>query len=325
MSPRSRSLGVVLTVVLSILIAPGVFAQDYPAKPIRFLIGFAPGGSSDLVSRALAERLATRLGQPVVPEQRQGASGVIANEIVAKGAPDGHMLVLLTGGHPVAAVLMRRLPYNAVKDFAMVSTVTSYPMFITVAPDAPMKTLADLIAKAKANPDRVTFADSGPGSLHHMVGMLVSVEAGVSMVNVPFKGAAQAIIDLLGGRIDSMVETATFSLPQVKAGKMRALALSSSARYPLLPEVPTIAETLPGVEAGSWLGVATSPGTPAPVVDRLNREIRAILQQPEMQKRLSDLGGVPTPSTPDEMRARIETEITRWARVAKIKNIQPTE
>jgi tripartite-type tricarboxylate transporter receptor subunit TctC len=315
----------VAAILVTAAIAAGqAIAQDYPSRTVRFMIGFAPGGSSDLVSRALAERLSPRLGQPVVPEQRQGASGVIANEAVAKAPPDGHMLVLLTGGHPVAAVLMRKLPYDPVKDFAMVSTVTSYPMFITVAPDSAMKTLPDMLAKAKANPDRVTFADSGPGSLHHMVGQLVAVEGGVSLVSVPFKGAAQAIIDLLGGRIDSMVETATFSLPQVRAGKMRALAVSSASRYPLLPGVPTIAETLPGVEAGSWLGVATSPGTPAPVVDRLNREIRVVLQSPEMSKRLGDLGGVPTPSTPEEMRTRIEREIAKWARIAKLKNIQPT-
>jgi tripartite-type tricarboxylate transporter receptor subunit TctC len=311
--------------LMAALLAGSACAQDYPTKPIRFMIGFAPGGSSDVVSRALGDSLSQRLGQPVVPEQRQGASGVIANEITARAPADGHTLVLLTGGHPVAAVLMRKLPYDSVKDFAHVSTVTSYPMIITVAADSPMKTLSDLLAKAKAKPDTVTYAASGPGSLHRMVGELVGVEGGASLVFVPFKGAAQAMVDLLGGRIDAMVETATFSLPQVRSGKMRALALSTAQRYPLMPDVPTIAETLPGVEAGSWLGLATTPGTPRSIVDRLNRETHAVLKTPDMQKRLESLGGIATPSTPEQMRGRVEREIANWQRVARLKNIQPMD
>jgi len=300
-----------------------VSAQEYPSRPIRFMIGFAPGGSSDLVSRALAEKLTPTLGQPVVPETRSGASGVVANDLVSKAAPDGLSMVLLTGGHPVAAVLVRKLPYDAVKDFGMVTTVTSYPMLITVAADSPMKTLSDLIAKAKAQPNKVTYAVSGPGSLQRLTGELVNVEAGTSMVYVPYKGAAQAMIDLLGGRIDAMVETATFSLPQVRSGKMRALAQSMGNRYALAPEMPAVAETLPGVEVGSWLGLAVSPGTPRPVIERLNREVRTILQTPDMQKRLADLGGVATPSTPEEMRERVEREVARWSRVVKLKGINP--
>ena len=303
-------------------IAPAA-AQEYPTKPIRFMIGFPPGNSSDLVSRALAEKLTARLGQPVVPETRAGASGVVANGAVAEAAPDGHTMVLLTGGHPVAAVLLRKLPYHPVKDFAMVSTVTSYPMLILVAVDSPIKTLADLISLAKAQPNTVTYAASGPGSLHRLVGELVSIEAGASLVYVPYKGAAQAMIDLFGGRIKAMVETATFSLPQMRAGKLRALALSSANRYPLAPDVPTIAETISGLDAGSWLGLAVSPGTPRPIVERLNREVRAIVQTQDMQKRLGDLGGVATPSTPDEMLERVEREIARWSRVVKLKNIPP--
>jgi len=298
-------------------------AQEYPGRPIRFMIGFAPGGSSDLVSRALAEKLTPQLGQPVVPETRSGASGVVANEAVSKAAPDGLSMVLLTGGHPVAAVLVRKLPYDAAKDFGMVSTVTSYPMLITVAADSPMKTLADLIAKAKAQPNKVTYAVSGPGSLQRLTGELVNVEAGTSMVYVPYKGAAQAMIDLLGGRIDAMVETATFSLPQVRSGKMRALAQSMATRYSLAPEMPAVAETLPGVEVGSWLGLAVSPGTPRPIIERLNREVRNILQTQDMQKRLADLGGVATPSTPEEMRERVEREVARWSRIVKLKGIEP--
>lgn len=311
-----------ISAMLALLHVAPLGAQTYPTRPIRFMIGFAPGSSSDMVTRLLAEKLAARLGQPVVPEQKAGASGVLANDAVAKAAPDGHVLVLLTGGHPVAAVLMKQLPYDAVRDFAAVSTVTSYPMVFSVAQNSPIKDFADLIARARAAPGKITYSSAGPGSLHHLLGELVNIEAGVSMTSIPFKGAGQAVVDLLGGRIDVVVETATFSFPQIRGGKMRALALSTLARWPLMPDVPVIAETVPGVEAGSWLGVATSPSTPRPVIERLNRELRDVLEMPDVQKRLADLGGVPTPSTPEEMRSRIEREIARWRRVVELKKIE---
>ncbi len=305
---------------IAALFACPLAAQDYPKRPLRFMIGFAPGGSADLVSRILGQKLAERLGQPVIAEQKMGASGLLANDVVAKAAPDGQTLVLLTGGHAVAAVIMKERPYDAVRDFAMVSVVTGYPMVISVAPDSPVRSLAALLARAKG--ERITYATSGPGSLHDLVGELINVEAGVEMVGVPFKGAALGIVDLLGGRVDVMVETATFSFPQIRAGKLRALAQSYPGRYPLMPEVPAIAETLPGVEASSWLGLATSPGTPRAIVDRLNREVRSIVELPEVRARLAELGGVPSPSTPEEMRERIEREIARWKRVVELKKIE---
>lgn len=297
-------------------------AQTYPSRPIRFLIGFAPGSSTDIVTRLLADKLAGRLGQPVIAEQKVGASGVLANDVVAKAAPDGHTLTLLTGGHAVAAVLMKQLPYDPLNGFAMVSTITTYPMIISVAQDSRIGSFSELLAIARANPGKITYSSAGPGSLHHLLGELVNIEAGVSMINVPFKGASQAIVDLLGGRIDAMVETATFSIPQIRGGKVRALAVSSAMRSRLLPEVPAIAETVPGVDVSSWLGVATSPSTPQPIIARLNRELHGILELTDVQKRLADLGGVASPSTPGEMRARIETEFARWRRVAELQNIK---
>jgi len=300
-----------------------VFAQTYPTKPIRFLVGFAPGSSTDIVTRLLGEKLAERLGQPVIAEQKAGASGVMANDAVAKAAPDGQVLVLLTGGHPVAAVLMmKQLPYDPVKDFAMVSTVTAYPMVFSVAQDSPIRNFADLLARARAEPGRITFSSAGPGSLHYLLGELVNVEAAVSMTAVPFKGATQAVMDLIGGRINAMIETATFSFPQIRGGKVRALAVSTVQRSPIMPDVPTIAETVPGVEVSSWLGIATSPGTPGPSIERLNRELRGVLVLADVQKRLADLGGVAFPSTPEEMRSRIESEISRWQRVVSVRKIE---
>lgn len=310
----------VLAIVVMWLAGPAN-AQDYPQRPIRFVIGFAPGGSSDLVSRLVGQKLSERLGQPVIMEQKQGASGVIAQDIVAKAPPDGHTMVLLTGGHPVSAVTMK-LPYDPVAGFSMVSIVTSYPFVIAVAPGSPMNGMADLVARAKSDAPALTYAMSGPGSVHNLLGELINIEAGIGMVGVSYRGAAQALIDLTTGRVDVMVETATFSFEKIRGGEMKALALSAGSRYPLMPDVPTIAETLPNVEVNSWLGLAAAPGTPPAIVDRLNREIRAIVALPDVRQRLADFGGVPTPTTPDEMRLRIEGEIGRWRRVVSLKHIE---
>ncbi len=307
--------------LLMVVLAGPAGAQDYPQRPIRFVIGFAPGGSSDLVSRLVGQKLSERLGQPVIMEQKQGASGVIAQDIVAKAPPDGHTMVLLTGGHPVSAVTMK-LPYDPVRGFSMVSVVTSYPFVVAVAPGSPLKTMADLVARARSDAPALTYAMSGPGSVHNLLGELINIEAGIGMVGVSYRGAAQALIDLTTGRVDVMVETATFSFEKIRGGEMRALGLSAPTRYPLMPDVPAIAETLPNVEVNSWLGLAVAPGTPPATVDRLNREVRGIVELPDVRQRLAEFGGVPTPTTPDEMRARIEHEIERWRRVVTLKHIE---
>ncbi len=312
-----------LPALLAIATALPATAQDYPTKPIRFTICCAPGGSADLVTRLLAEKMAARMGQPVLPENRIGGSGVLANGDVVKAAPDGHTMVLLTGGFPVAAVLVKDRPYDPIKDFQMVSVIVSYPFFLSVAADNPMKNLKDLLARAKANPGKITYAVAGPGSVHHLLGEWVNIEGNVDMINVPFKGAQQALIELYAGRLDVLVETATGSMGAIRSGRARAIAVSSPQRFSLMPDVPAINETLPGIELASWLGVATTPGTPRPVVDKLSRELRAILAMPDVQKRLADLGGVATPSTPEEMRQRIEGEMVRWKRIIDIKKIQP--
>jgi tripartite-type tricarboxylate transporter receptor subunit TctC len=313
----------ILPALLAFMSALPATAQDYPTKPIRFTICCAPGGSADLVTRLLAEKMTARMGQPVLPENRIGGSGVLANSDVVKAAPDGHTMVLLTGGFPVAAVLVKDRPYDPIKDFQMVSTIVSYPFFLSVAADHPVKSLKELLARAKANPGKITYAVAGPGSVHHLLGEWVNIEGNVDMINVPFKGAQQALIELYAGRLDVLVETATGSMGAIRSGKARAIAVSSPQRFSLMPDVPTINETLPGIELASWLGVATTPGTPRPVVDKLNRELRTILAMPDVQKRLADLGGVATPSTPEEMRQRIEGEMVRWKRIIDIKKIQP--
>ncbi len=305
-----------------VLFAGSVWAQSYPDKPIRFYVGFPPGGSTDLISRVLGQKLSDRLRQPVIVEQKVGGTGLIANDAVAKAPPDGHTMVLLTGGHPGTAAVMKKLPYDPVKDFGMVSTVIEYPMVISVAPDSRFKSFSQLVESAKAEPGRISFSSAGPGSLHHLLGEWLSIEAGTTMLHVPFKGAAPAFTELLGGRIDILIETATFSFPQIRGGRLRPLALSSAGRYPLMPEVQTVAEVLRGVEFSSWLGVAVAPGTPRPVIDLLNREFRAILAEEDIKQRFAGFGGVPAASTPEAMRERVEREIGRWQKVVATRGIE---
>jgi tripartite-type tricarboxylate transporter receptor subunit TctC len=257
-----------------------------------------------------------------VVEQKVGGTGLIANDAVAKAPPDGLTMVLLTGGHPGTAAVMRKLPYDPVKDFGMVSVVIDYPMTISVAPDSPIKSFPDLIARAKAEPGRYSYSSAGPGSLHHLLGEWMNIEAGTTMLHVPFKGAGPAFTELLGGRIDVLIETATFAFPMIKSGRLRPLALSSAGRYPLMPEVPTVGETLKGVEFSSWLGLAVAPGTPRAIIDLLNRDTRAILAEEETRQRFAGFGGVPAPSSPAEMSERIEREIARWKRVVETRKIE---
>jgi hypothetical protein len=297
-------------------------ATDFPNRPLRFVVGFAAGSSTDIVSRMLAQRMSERFGQPFTVEQKVGGGGSIANDFVAKSAPDGLNMVLLTGGHPSSAAVLKKLPYDPIKDFGMVSTIVTYPMVISVAKESPIKSLAEMITLAKAKPGQVSFSSSGAGSLHHLLGEWVSIEAGINMLHVPFKGGAPAMMELLGGRTDVMIETATFTFGQLKGGKIRALAVSSEARSPLASDIPTVSETLPSIEFSSWLGVAVSPGTPKPIIDKLNQEIRTILESPEIKQKFSEFGGAPAPSSPEEMRARIEREIARWKKVVDIKHIE---
>ncbi|MSQ73317.1 MAG: tripartite tricarboxylate transporter substrate binding protein [Betaproteobacteria bacterium] len=306
-------------------IANGVAAQDsaaWPARPLRFMIGFGPGGSTDLMSRLFAQKLAERLGQPVVPDLRTGASGTIAADAVAKAPPDGLTMIMLTGAHPVVAVMRRSLPHDPLRDFAMITTVVAYPVAIVVPDASPYKSIEELLAVARSAPRRISFASVGQGSGQHLIGEWIGAEAGLEFLHVPFRGAPAALTELLAGRVDMMIDTMTSAYPNVVAGRTRALALTTRNGSRFLPDVPSISRVLPNVDFASWAGIATTGGTPPAIVDRLNRELHAILRLPEVQKQLAALGGEPSPSTPEGMQKLIANEMGRWSKVIADRNIE---
>ncbi len=294
---------------------------DWPNRPIKLLVGFAPGGSSDVVSRLMAQRLSPILGQQVVVENRPGAGGLIAAEAVARAQPDGYTWVLLPSGHASQAAMLKKMPIHPLDDFAWVSTVTVYPMFYCVAADSPIQNLRDLISRAKANPGKLSFSSLGIGAAHHLLGEWLNAEAGIDLAHVPYKGSPAAFADIVAGRVDLMVETATAALPWIRGGKLRALAVTSRDGVSLAPGLQAASDTIPGLEYESWLGIVTTPGTPAPVVDRLNRAIREALADPEIVRRLEDLGGSPGPSSPAQFRDRVAKDIDRFRRIVASRGI----
>jgi tripartite-type tricarboxylate transporter receptor subunit TctC len=297
-------------------------AQDYPAKPLRLVVGFPPGGSADVMGRLIAQKLADGLGQQVVVENRPGAGSMVGNEFVAKQAPDGYTVLLVTGAYPVQAAMVRQLPIDPVKDIAMVSMVTSYPFVVNVKVDSPFQTFGEFVAYARANPGKLNYASSGIGSVHHLSGELFNALAGTDINHVPFRGGAQPLTELVAGRIDVLFEATTLSVPQIKGGKVRAIAVTSKERSKILPDVPPAAEVLPGFEVNSFIGIGVPAGTPAPIVERLNAEIRRMVAQPDFAQRLVELGGEPAASSPAEMQRYVAAEIAKWKRVVEQRKIE---
>lgn len=297
-------------------------AQGYPNRPIKIVQGFAPGGNADTIARLVGNELSRSLGQPVVVEARAGAGGNLASDAVAKSVPDGYTLVLLTGGHTASAGLYKSLPFDPVDSFEMISTISQFPFLFMVRADSTHAALKNVLDAARANPNAVAYGSAGTGSTHHLTGELLARTAGVPMLHVPFKGDAAAVTSLLGGDIPLMVGSPTVALPQVKAGKVRVLAVSSNTRFTALPDVPTADEAgVPGFDVRSWTGLAAARGTPRPVIERLHAEVARILQSPEMRGRIEGLGAEARSSTPQEFRERVATESARWKRVVAESNI----
>ncbi len=296
--------------------------QTFPSRTITLVCPFPPGGSADIMARLVGQRLAEALGATVVVENKPGAGSAVGSTFVARAKPDGHTLILITGAYPAQAALTVSPQFDPLKDIAMVSMISSYPFLVNVLPDAPYKTLAELIAHARANPGKLNYSTAGVGSIHHLSSELFNAMAGTEIVHIPTKGGNAAMTELLSGRIQVMFEAPTLSLPYVKSGKLRALAVTSRERYKPLADVPTMAETLPGYEVMSFIALGTTGGTPEAIVTQLNRAMVKGLEAPEAARRVSELGGDPQTSSPEELRRYVEREYRKWRNLIEVRKIE---
>ena len=298
-------------------------AQPWPTKQtIKFIVVYPAGGASDVTARLIASKLSESIGQTVVVENKPGANGIIATEYVAKAAPDGYTLLMANlGPNAINPVVYKKLPYDAVKDFSAITLTTIVPQFIVVSPTQPINSIADLIAYSKANPGKVTFASAGNGASNHLSGELFNATAGIKMEHVPYKGDAPGLVDVMSGQVTVALPTAIAAAPYVRSGQLRALAVTSNKRLPSFPDVPTVAETLPGFEAVSWGGVMAPAGTPPAIINRLNAEILKILKIPEVSEKLKGFGAETVGSTPKQFDAYVKSEIAKWGKVARDNNV----
>jgi tripartite-type tricarboxylate transporter receptor subunit TctC len=299
--------------------SPCALAQAWPAKPIRVVVPFPAGGATDIMARAAAQKMTEAWGQPVVVDNRPGAAGNIGSELVAKAPNDGYTLLMGTvGTHAINASLYAKMPYDHVKDFAPVVLVAAVPNVLVVHPSVPANSVQELIAFGKANPGKLNFASSGSGTSIHLSGELFKVMTGLAMQHVPYKGSAPALADLIGGQVQLMFDNLPPSLPHIKAGKLRALAVTTAARASALPDVPTVAESgLPGFEASSWFGLLAPAGTPADVIAKVNGELARWVATPEAKEKMSSIGAIAAGGTPEDFAKHIAAETAKWAKVVK--------
>ena len=300
---------------------PARAQQNWPQRALRILIGTTPGGSPDIIGRLLADKMTGPLGQSITVENNTGGGGGIAAGIVSHAPPDGHVMTLLTAGYASGAAV-GKFPFDGDNTFGFITMVCSYPFVYLVPKDSPIKSFPDMLARAKANPGKLSYVITSLGAVYHLIGTWVGGKAGVNMVPISYRGSAAAVPDVLGGRVDVMLEPATSGFPRINTGQFRVLAVTSPQRYALMPDAPTVAETLPGVHYMSWLGMATSPGTPRPIVDRLNKEIHRALEWPDVKQKLKEGGNIATPSTPEGMKKQIEDEIANWKQIVEVNNIK---
>jgi tripartite-type tricarboxylate transporter receptor subunit TctC len=299
------------------------WAQTYPVRPLRWIVGFPPGGGADTVARIMGPWLSERLGQQVIIENRPGASTNIAAQAVVNSPPDGYTLLFYGASTVVNTSIFHNLPFNVLRDIAPVSGLVAYPMLLAAHPSVPAKTVAELIAHAEANPGKVTMASFGTGSASHLAGELFKMMAGINMVHVPYRGGAPMVTNLIGGQVQVGFDVMVTSLPHVRTGALRALGVAGKNRFDMLPDVPSIAETLPGYEARTWAGIGVPNGTPLEIIARLNREINAGLADPTIKARLAEVGTIPMILSAAEFGAYAAAESEKWAKVVKFAGIKP--
>jgi tripartite-type tricarboxylate transporter receptor subunit TctC len=320
--PRRQFLRLATGAVAMPMVAHVANAQAYPSRPVRIIVGFAAGGSSDIGARLIGQWLQERLGQPFVIENRPGAATNIATETVVHASPDGYTLLMIGPSSTINATLYDKLNFVFLRDIAPVASTIRQPQVILANPSLTAKAVPELIAYAKANPGKLTIASAGTGSSGHLAGELFKMMAGVNMLHVPYRGAGPALTDLLGGQVLTAVVGISGSVEQVRSGQLRALAVTTTTRATALPDVPTVSEFMPGFDAGDVLGVGAPRNTPAEIVDKLNKEINAALADPTIKARFADLGGTPLALTPAEYGKLLAEETEKWGKVIRSANIK---
>lgn len=311
------------TLVAALLVALPAAAQEYPAKPVRIILGFPPGGATDLVARLMAPKYAALLKQQFIVDNRPGANGVIGSDLAAKAAPDGYTIHLATVGSLVLSPATSKVPYDPLRDFAPISRAVALQNIFIVHPNLPVRSMKELTALARSKPGALNFASSGLASPGHLAGELFKGMAKVNLVHVPYKGGGPAMIDLVAGHVEIFVAVISTAVPQVRAGKARALAVTGTRRAAALPDVPTVAETgFKGYEATNWYGMVGPANLPQPIVERLHKATVAVLEMPDMKQALLDQGIETAPSTPDQFAAYIQSETAKWTKVIKASGIR---
>jgi tripartite-type tricarboxylate transporter receptor subunit TctC len=298
-------------------------AQSYPTRPVRLIVGFPPAGPADIFSRLMAERLSERLGQPFVVENRPGAAGNIATDVVAHATADGYTLLQVGPPNAINATLYEKLNYDFIRDIAPVAGMARSPNIMEVPASLPVTSVPEFIAYAKAHRGKISMASSGNGTVTHVAGELFKLRTGIEMVHVPYRGSAPALNDLLGGQVQVMFDNVPSSIELIKANRLRPLAVTQATRFEALPEIPTLGEFLPGYEASSWFGIGAPKNTPVGIVDRLNREINDALADPSIKAKIAELGGVVLPGSPDDFGKLIAEETDKWAKVVRFAGIKP--
>jgi tripartite-type tricarboxylate transporter receptor subunit TctC len=319
---RRRFLQLAAGAVASPAISRNTWAQIYPARPVRILVGFVAGGATDVSARLIGQWLSDRLGQPFIVENRPGAGGSVATEVVAKSDPDGHTLLVGGFSDAVNATLFEKLNFDFIRDLVPVAGIMRAPNVMVVNPSVPTKTVPEFIAYAKANPGKINMASAGNGTGPHVAGELFKMMADVNMVHVPYRGGAAAIPDLITGQVQLMFTVPTLTVPHMIAGKLRALAVTTTARWEGLHDLPTVGDFLPGYEASNWFGIVAPRNTPNEIVDKLNHEINAGLADSKVRARLADLGAASLAISPGEFRKLIADETERWGKVIRAANIK---
>ena len=323
MISRRAAMGLAATGASALLYSTkGASALDYPARPVRFVVGFPAGGATDIIARLIGQRLSERLGQQFVIENKPGAGNNIGTQGVVNALPDGYTVLLVNPANFINASLYANLDFNFVRDIAPVASFNRVPNVMTVAPRVPAKTVAEFIAYVKDNPGKVNLASSGNGTSVHLSGELFMAMSGAKMLHVPYKGAAPAITDLLGNRVQVIFDNMPSIIGHIQGGGVRALAVTTATRSPELPDVPTVAETVPGYEASALFGMGAPKKTPPEIIAKLNQEINAALAEPEVKKRLTELGGEPLISTPEAFGAMIAAETEKWEKVVKFAGLR---